>query len=219
MWPVALVATFLLAAAVVAASGHVTPATDKPITVVAIGDSLTAGLGVQKSETYTAKLEAALRAEGQPVTVVNSGVSGDTSAGGRARLDWALGGNPGAVIIELGANDALRGLEPSAMYDNLSAMLAALEAKNIPVLLAGMRAPPNLGDDYAVEFEAVYRRLAREHDVIFYPFFLKGVAADPRLNQDDGMHPTAEGYDVIVRNMMPFVRDLLARARSRAEAG
>lgn len=206
MWAALLFATSLLT------GGPATAAdTARPLTLMALGDSLTAGYGLPKGEGYPSKLEAALRAKGMDVRVVNAGVSGDTSAGGRARLGWALADNPDAAIVALGANDALRGLEPARLYDNLAAILTTLRDKNIAVLLAGMKAPPNMGPEYGVEFEAVYARLATEFDVVFYPFLLEGVAADRSLNQDDGMHPTAAGYDVLVAHLLPSVETLLAK--------
>lgn len=185
---------------------------DGALTVVVFGDSLSAGFGLPGKDAFPVKLETALKIRGHQVTVENAGVSGDTTAGGRARLAWAIGSNPGAVILELGANDALRGLEPEKAYANLAAMLDELAQKKIPVLLAGMKAPPNMGDDYAREFDAIYMRLDKAYDVILYPFFLAGVAGDPALNQDDGIHPTARGVDVIVENILPYVEQLLERA-------
>jgi acyl-CoA thioesterase-1 len=182
------------------------------VTLVVVGDSLSAGYGLAGTDAFPVKLEAALRNKGYDVSVENAGVSGDTTAGGRARLAWALGGNPNAVILELGANDALRGLAPEKAYENLAAMLLELQEKNIPVLLAGMKAPPNMGDEYGREFDAVYARLSEQYDVIYYPFFLAGVAGNPALNQDDGIHPTPGGVDVIVENIMSDVEKLLARA-------
>ncbi len=189
------------------------------ITLVVVGDSLSAGYGLPAKDAFPAKLEAALRGRGLDVRVENAGVSGDTTAGGRARLGWAIGNDPAGVILELGANDALRGLDPEKAYENLSAMLSELAAKNIPVLLAGMKAPPNMGEEYAREFDALYRRLAEEFDVVFYPFFLDGVAGTPPLNQDDGMHPTAGGVDVIVERIMPKVDALLGRIQGRRGKG
>lgn len=180
--------------------------------IVVIGDSLSAGYGLASADAFPVKLEVALKKKGYDVSVENAGVSGDTTAGGRARLAWALGGNPGAVIIELGANDALRGLAPEKAYENLAAMLGELQQKSIPVLLAGMKAPPNMGEDYGREFDAVYARLNDKYDVIFYPFFLAGVAGNAMLNQDDGIHPTGDGVDIIVENIMPAIEKLLARA-------
>lgn len=191
------------------------PAAAKTLRVVVLGDSLVAGYGLPKKDSFPSKLEAALRAEGRDVVVENAGVSGDTSSGGLARLDWALGDKADAAIVELGANDALRGLSPANTYRNLDAILDKLAKKGVPVLLAGMKAPPNLGEDYAAAFAGLYARLAEAHTVVFYPFFLEGVAAHPKLNQEDGMHPTADGVDVIVRSIMPDVRELLRRAEAR----
>ncbi|MBO6518963.1 MAG: arylesterase [Rhodospirillales bacterium] len=212
MWLRRIIATVLLCTGVVTHATIDTQAAENGITLVVLGDSLSAGYGLPAADAFPAKLEKALGERGYAVRVENSGVSGDTTAGGRARLGWAIGNDPGGVILELGANDALRGLEPERAYDNLAAMLSELKAKNIPVLLAGMKAPPNMGEDYAKEFDAVYTRLAREFDVVFYPFFLDGVAGTPSLNQDDGIHPTAEGVDVIVERIMPEVEALLDRA-------
>jgi acyl-CoA thioesterase I len=178
-------------------------------TVLALGDSLTAGLGLEQSQAFPARLEAALRAKGHDVVVINAGVSGDTAAQGEARLDWALTDDVDAVIIELGANDALRGLPPGQAEAALTLILDKLRKKNLAVLLAGMRAPPNLGADYVNEFDAMYQRLAKRQGIVFYPFFLDGVAADAKLNQRDGIHPTAEGVDVIVARMLPFAERLM----------
>jgi acyl-CoA thioesterase-1 len=181
--------------------------------LLVLGDSLTAGYGLPKAQAFPARLEAALRAQGIDVNVIDAGVSGDTSAGGLARLDWAIGDPPpGYAIVELGANDGLRGLPPAAMEQNLDAILMRLKAKGIRVLLAGMRAPPNLGRDYVAEYEAVFPRLARKHDAVFYPFFLQGIAADATLNQGDGLHPNAAGVEAIIRRILPSVRQLLGVA-------
>lgn len=179
--------------------------------LLALGDSLTAGYGVPAGQSYPSKLETALKAKGHAVRVINAGVSGDTTAGGRARLDWVLGDNPDAAIVALGGNDALRGLPPSQMFENLDAILKTLKDKGVAVLLAGMQAPPNLGPEYTQAFEDVYRRLAETYDVVFYPFLLQGIAAEPALNQGDGIHPTGAGYDVLVANILPSVEKLLAR--------
>lgn len=187
------------------------PASDA-VRIVALGDSLTAGLGVGPADAFPAQLQTALTARGHDVIVENAGVSGDTSAGGLARLDWALGAGADAVIVELGANDGLRGLEPAQMATNLETILGRLTDRNIPVLLVGMRAPPNLGSDYAAEFEPVFADLARRFETGFYPFFLEGVAANPALNQADGMHPNAAGVAVIVEGILPDVEKLLAQA-------
>lgn len=213
------IATALVLGLMVGNAPTPTRAAPPPLTLVALGDSLTAGYGLSKDDAFPAKLETALQAKGLAVRVVNAGVSGDTTAGGRSRLAWALGDKPDAVLLELGANDALRGLSTEAAYDNLAAILKVLGEKKIPVLLAGMRAPPNLGDDYGQSFEAIYRRLNDAFDVVFYPFFLDGTAAHPALNQDDGMHPNAAGVDVIVANILPAVEALLARVRARSANG
>ena len=181
--------------------------------LLVLGDSLTAGYGLPKAQAFPARLEAALRAQGIDVAVIDAGVSGDTSAGGLARLDWAIGDPPpGYAIVELGANDGLRGLPPAAMEQNLDAILTRLKAKGVRVLLAGMRAPPNLGRDYVTEYEAVFPRLARKHDAVFYPFFLEGIATDATLNQGDGLHPNAAGVEAIVHRILPSVRQLLGVA-------
>ncbi|MEQ8505262.1 MAG: arylesterase [Rhodospirillales bacterium] len=184
--------------------------------VLVLGDSLTAGYGLDAKDAFPVRLEAALKAQGRDVTVLNAGVSGDTTAGGRARIGWALADKPDAVILELGANDGLRGLDPKATFGNLDAIIAKLRAAGLPVLLTGMLAPPNLGRDYAAEYNAVFPRLAEKHDVLFYPFFLAGVAAKPDLNQDDGIHPNGKGVGVIVERITPYALDLVARAHKKA---
>lgn len=183
----------------------------KPLTILAFGDSLVAGFGLGSRDGFTAKLEAALKAKGIEARVVNAGLSGDTSAGGLARLDWALQPKPDFAIVELGANDGLRGLDPAQTRANLDAILTKLKAKGIPALFAGMYAPPNMGPDYGKAFNALYPDLARKHSVAFYPFFLDGVAADPSLNQPDGIHPNAKGVDVIVERMLPHVLKLIGK--------
>ncbi|MEQ9555528.1 MAG: arylesterase [Rhodospirillales bacterium] len=189
-----------------------------PVRLLVLGDSLTAGYGLNAEDGFTARLQAALTAEGRDVVVLNAGVSGDTTAGGRARIGWALGDKPDAVIVELGANDGLRGLDPKATFDNLDAVIAEIRRAGLPVLLTGMLAPPNLGRDYASEFNAVFPRLAEKHDVLFYPFFLAGVAARPELNQDDGIHPNPEGVAAVVARILPYVLDLVARVKTKAGA-
>ncbi|MFQ5958893.1 MAG: arylesterase [Alphaproteobacteria bacterium] len=181
-----------------------------PARVVVLGDSLTAGYGLPADDAFPARLEAALRADGIAVDVVNAGVSGDTTAGGRARLDWALADKPDAVIVELGANDGLRGIDPAETFANLDAILRRLGDEGVKVLLAGMLAPPNLGRAYGAAFNDVYPRLAAKHGVALYPFFLDGVAARPELNQGDGLHPNARGVAVIVERIAPYVKRLLA---------
>lgn len=186
------------------------PAAQPPV-IVAFGDSLTAGYGVADDEAFPTQLERALADRGIAVRMVNAGVSGDTTAGGRARLDWMLADQPDMVIVELGANDGLRGIDPATTRDNLDAILTRLGAEGVPVLLAGMLAPPNLGDEYGDAFNALFGELAEKHGVVFYPFFLDGVAAEPALNQPDGIHPTAEGVAVIVERILPHVIEALER--------
>ena len=186
----------------------------EPLRIVAFGDSLTAGLGLSEKDAFPVKLEAALKAKGHDVEVINAGVSGDTASGGLARLDWSVPDKVDAVILELGANDALRGVAPSATRKALDDTIRRLQSRNIPVLLAGMQAPRNMGADYIAAFDRIYPELAREHGVLFYPFFLDGVAARSQLNQRDGIHPTAEGVDVIVRGILPYVEKLIAEAHA-----
>lgn len=177
--------------------------------ILAFGDSLIHGYGLDAGDTFPEQLETALQAEGHEVEVLNGGNSGDTSAGGRARLDWALADDPEIVILVLGANDALRGLDPAATRENLDAMLTRLEKAKAQVLLAGMRAPRNLGPDYVEAFDGIYPALAGAHGVAFYPFFLEGVALRPELNQEDGIHPNAAGVAEIVRRIRPAIEPLL----------
>ncbi len=184
-------------------------ATDR--VVVALGDSLTAGLGVSAEEAYPALLDARLHREGFAYRVVNAGVSGDTSAGGLRRLDWVLRLHPEIVIVALGANDGLRGQPPAALRDNLMHIVERARAAGARVLLAGMRMPPNYGDEYAREFAAVYPAVARATGVPLAPFLLEGVAGNPRLNQPDGIHPTAEGQRVIAERLWPHLRPLLSK--------
>lgn len=194
-------------------AGRPSTAQGAPIRILAYGDSLTAGYGLDESESFPARLEAALKARGKEVTVINGGVSGDTSRGGLERLEWSLADPPDAVILELGANDALRGISAAETRANIHAMLTKLADRRIPVLLAGMRAPPNMGADYGAEFDRLYPDLAGEFDIEFYPFFLDGVAADPALNQADGMHPNADGVGEIVKRMLDPVLQLINRLR------
>jgi acyl-CoA thioesterase-1 len=187
----------------------------EPITILAFGDSLTAGLGLDPSASFPARLEAALRDKGHDVTVRNAGGSGDTAAQGAARLDWALTDDVDAAIVELGANDALRGLPVPQAEAALGEILGKLKAKGLPVLLAGMRAPPNLGPDYAGQFDGMYQRLAEAHGVAVYPFFLEGVAANPDLNQADGMHPNPKGVEAIVQRILPGVEALITATKEK----
>ena len=177
--------------------------------VVALGDSLTAGLGVAADEAFPARLQARLRAEGYDYRVVNAGVSGDTTAGGLRRVDWALRAHPDVVIVALGANDGLRGQSPQAIRANLEEIVEWLQASGARVLLVGMRLPPNYGAEYTKEFEAVFPAVARRAKIALMPFLLDGVAADPRLNQADGIHPTAAGQQMIADRLWPYLRSLL----------
>ena len=190
-------------------------ATAAPIRILALGDSLTAGYGLGPDDGFTSQLERALKAAGLDVTVINAGVSGDTAEGGLARLDWALGGGADAAIVELGANDMLRGMDPANTRKALDAILAKLAEKKIPVLLAGMRAAPNLGADYVARFDGLYPDLAAKYGAILYPFFLDGVAAERGLLQADGLHPNTKGVALIVERMLPSVERLVGEAKSR----
>ena len=186
----------------------------KPLRLLALGDSLTAGYGIASHEAFPAQLQAALGQRSIAAEVVNGGLSGDTTAGGLARLDWALEPRPDAAIVELGANDGLRGLDPAQTRANLDAILTKLREKRIAALLAGMLAPPNLGPDYGRAFNAVFPELAAKHGVLFYPFFLDGVAAQRELNLADGIHPNAKGVAVIVDRILPTVLKLVEQARA-----
>ena len=179
--------------------------------VLTFGDSLTAGYGLPAEDAFVARLQAALRQGGDAIVVRNGSVSGDTTSSGRARLAWTLAGKVDLVILELGANDGLRGVDPSVTRTNLDAILAELARRKIPVLLAGMLAPPNLGPEYEAAFNSIYPDLARQYGVRLYPFFLDGVAAEPALNQHDGLHPNAAGVRVIVAAITPYVLDLLKK--------
>jgi len=210
----AAAAAFLVAALVAAP----VMAADKPVTIVALGDSLTAGLGLKANEAFPAKLQQALAAKGIATTLVNAGVSGDTTSGGLARLDWSVPAGTDAVILELGANDALRGIDPAVARRALDGILSGLARRGIPVLLCGMLSPPNLGADYARAFNAIYPDLAKTYGTLLYPFFLDGVVTDRKLNQGDGLHPTAAGVDVIVTRILPRVEELIARVRAKGGA-
>jgi acyl-CoA thioesterase I len=187
---------------------------EQPIKIVVLGDSISAGHGLPADDAFPAKLAAALKAKGEAVTVVNAGVSGDTASGGLGRLDWSVPAGTDAVILELGANDALRGIDPTLTKKALNAILSKLAERHIAVLLAGMKAPRNMGTEYAHQFDAIYPALASTHSVVFYPFILDGVAANPKLNQADGMHPNAAGVDVIVAHILPQVEKLIAKVRA-----
>jgi acyl-CoA thioesterase I len=185
------------------------------LTVLALGDSLAAGYGLQPSDGFTVKLEAALKAKGHDVTIVNAAVAGDTALDGLSRLDWALTGDVNAVIVELGANDALRGLPVAQAEQALDGILAKLKERGLPVLLAGMQSPPNLGPEYQAAFNAMYPRLAEKHGALLYAFFLDGVAAERSLNQADGIHPNPAGVDVIVQRILPAVEQLIGKAAEK----
>jgi acyl-CoA thioesterase-1 len=186
-------------------------AAERTIKLVAFGDSLTAGFRLSGAEAFPVQLERALKAKGFAVEVANAGVSGDTSTGGLARLDWSVPDGTDAVILELGANDMLRGIDPEIPRAALTEIIRRLKARKIEVLLAGMVAAPNLGPDYARSFNAIYPALAAANDVLLYPFFLDGVVADPKLNIGDGLHPTGEGVARIVAGILPKVEELLGR--------
>lgn len=193
-------------------------AEDGKTLIFAFGDSLTAGYGLAPGDGFTDQLEDALNTAGAKVKVVNAGVSGDTSTAGLARLDWVLSAlprTPDLAIVELGANDGLRGVDPAITRKNIEAIIQRLQAKDIPVLLTGMLAPPNLGSEYEAEFNPIFPDLAKRYDTAFYPFFLDGVAADASLNQSDGIHPNAQGVAVIVENMLPDILSLIT-PQSRA---
>lgn len=184
------------------------------ITLLGFGDSLMAGYGLPQQDAFPTVLEAALRAKGHDVRVLNAGVSGDTTAGGRSRLGWSLSQAPDAVILELGANDGLRGVPTAETRRNLDAILTKLTDQGIPVLLTGMLAPPNMGREYGKAFKAMFEDLAARYDVVFYPFFLEGVAAREKLNQQDGIHPNAAGVEVLVERILPSVETLIDKVCS-----
>ncbi|MGH6930391.1 MAG: arylesterase [Dongiaceae bacterium] len=187
----------------------------KPLRILAFGASIVAGYGLDGQDALPAQLETALRARGIDATVINSGVSGETSAGSLARLDWALADDPDLVIVDLGGNDALRGIDPKSTEANLDAIVTRLRQDKRGVMIAGMLAPPNLGADYEAAFNAVFRDVAERHDVVLYPFILDGVVMDPSLNQDDGIHPNAAGVKVIVERMLPSVLQAIERLDRR----
>ena len=194
-------------------------AADRPVKIVVLGDSLSAGFGLPAEAAFPAKLAQALKAKGIAASIANAGVSGDTASGGLGRLDWSVPDGTEAVILELGANDALRGLDPECDQDGARDHPdASFKDRHIAVLLAGMQAPRNMGPDYVRSFDAIYPALASTHPVVFYPFFLDGVAADPKLNQGDGMHPNAAGVDVIVARILPKVEELIAGRVPRADS-
>jgi acyl-CoA thioesterase I len=209
----ALVQSVILAAALGVFLTAAAEAAEAPIKIVALGDSLTAGFNLPASAAFPARLEQALRAKGFAVEVANAGVSGDTASGGLARLDWSVPDGTAAVIVELGANDMLRGIDPKVTQHALEEIVRRLSERRIAVLVAGMRAMPNLGVNFANGFEMIYPEIASKYDAVLYPFFLAGIAGDPKLNQRDGLHPTAAGVDVIVGGILPKVEQLLAKVR------
>jgi len=200
-----------LLAALAAALALAAPALAVERVIVAFGDSLTAGLGVTPEDSYPARLQAKLRAEGYGYRVVNAGSSGDTTAGGVRRVDWALKNGPDIVIVALGANDALRGQDLAGVRANLDAMVARFQKAGARVLVAGMEVPPNYGARYAADLRRLYADVARQRKAAFMPFLLDGVAGNPRLNQPDGIHPTAEGYRVVVEHLWPHLEPMLKR--------
>lgn len=186
------------------------PVRAETINIVGFGDSLMAGYELAPSDAFPVQLEAALREKGHDVSIANAGVSGDTSTGGLARLDWSVPDDTHAVLLELGANDALRGISPQETQRNIDEMITRLKDRGIAVLLVGILAPPNMGDDYGDKFNRIYADLAAQHDVPLYPFFLDGVALQPELDIGDGMHPNAKGVAVMVSRFLPFAEDLIS---------
>lgn len=203
-----------LALALLVSALNANPGFAAEIRLLALGDSLTAGLGLPAEQGFTAQLERALAAKGLKVRVLNAGVSGDTTSGGLKRLDWALADKPQAAIVELGANDMLRGLEPELARTNLDAILAKLKGRGVKTLLAGMLSAPNYGAEYAAKFNAIYPALAEKHGVALYPFFLDGAAANPEMMQPDMLHPNARGVAAMVRRILPYVERLIAGAEA-----
>ncbi|KFG70664.1 arylesterase [Microvirga sp. BSC39] len=204
-----------LAAMIVPVLAPAAQAQGRPIRLVALGDSLSAGYGLPQEAAFPVALERALKARGHKVEVANAGVSGDTSSGGLDRLDWSVPDGTDGVILELGANDMLRGLDPALTRRNIDAIVQRLKARNIPVMLAGMYASRNLGPDYVQKFDSLYPDIAKKHDLVLYPFFLDGVAGERSLNLPDGMHPTAKGIEIIVARILPTVESFLARIAQR----
>ena len=203
MWLFTVIATLFAAA----------PAWAAPVKILALGTSLTQGFGLPPGTEIPAVLEAQLKQKGIDANVINAGVSGDTSAGGLSRLDWSLADHPDAAMIELGSNDALRGIDPASTQKNLTAILTRLKAQHIPVLLLGMRAPKNYGPEYEAKFDAIYPKLSKQFGTLYYPFVLDGVALNPKLNQADGIHPNPAGVKIIVGKIMPDVLKLLGEVK------
>jgi acyl-CoA thioesterase-1 len=194
-------------------------AADAPIKILALGDSLTAGYGLENiADAFPAQLEKALKAKGHNVTVLQGGISGDTTSGGRSRLEWSLGEKPDAVIVELGGNDALRAVDPKVTAENMAFIVKRVQDAGLPVLIAGMLAPPNLGRDYAERFNVIYTKLAKESGALLYPFFLEGAITVPEMMQGDHIHPNAKGVQVIVKGILPVAEKLVALAQAKRKA-
>ena len=208
-----------LAAIFLFGAGLASAATADPVRIVVLGDSLTAGFGLSAEDTFTSRLQSALEAKGHDVVVVNAGVSGDTASDALARVDWSVGADADAAIVEIGANDALRGLDPALTRRSVDGLVGRLTGRGLPVLVAGMLAPPNLGADYAAAFDAIYPDVAKKYGALIYPFFLDGVATRAELNQGDGLHPNKAGTAIVVERILPSVESLIERVRQpHAEA-
>jgi acyl-CoA thioesterase-1 len=210
-----IIAALLVFAAAISGSFATATAQERPLKIVALGDSLTAGFGLAANQAFPVKLAAALKAKGINVTIANAGVSGDTATGGLERLDWAVPQDTDAVIVELGANDMLRGIPTDVTRKAIDTIVRKLHEKKIDVLLAGMLAAPNMGPEYGNAFRNIFADTAKTYGAVYYPFFLHGIAGDSALNQPDGIHPTAAGVDVIVKNILPSVEELIGRVKSR----
>jgi acyl-CoA thioesterase-1 len=192
--------------------------TQKQLRIVAFGDSLSSGYGLKPAQSFPAQLQKELRARGHNVVIVNGGVAGDTTADGLKRLAWSVPDGSDAVIVELGANDALRGIDPKVARENLEQIIAKLKERHISILLTGMRSLANWGEHYSEQFDAIFPELAREHGLLFYPFFLDGVVLDHALNQDDGLHPNGKGVGEVVKRMLPSVEELITKAASKPQS-
>jgi acyl-CoA thioesterase-1 len=203
--------TFIFACAALLTMAAAAQPAGRPLRVVVLGDSLSAGYGLPQSAAFPAALERSLKARGHKIEIANAGVSGDTATGGLERLDWSVPDGTDGVIVELGANDMLRGLDPAVTRRAVEEIVARLKARNIPVMLAGMYASRNLGPDYAQKFEGLYREIADRHGLVLYPYFLDGVAGDRSLNLPDGLHPTQKGVEIIVERILPSVETFLTR--------